>query len=111
MRWLAAAVVFAVLVGMASVAVNDAPAGQAGYFSVSSADTITATSSIGFISIEAVSGAVGVRVLGEPSVSASDSLIVLQDDILNLDYYTAGKRVVSFALYPGGGATARGYYW
>lgn len=86
-------------------------AAQVMYFTTSDSLSVRPGGPIGFITIEAVSGAVGVKVWGPRYTAGEDSLIILSGDVLNIDLYKAGTFTNVFTVYPAGGATARGYYW
>lgn len=109
-------VLMALLVAAASFAgwalsPNDTEAADALYGSSASADTVWCSPFAGFVSVEAVSGAVGLRVFGGHFSATTDSLIIQSGDILNIDLYSANRFFAAFAVYPGAGATARYVYW
>jgi len=107
----ASAVIVLLAVMMSPQQLKDVDAGLVGYFSVSSADTVVASDTWGFASIEAVSGDVGLRVLGDKYDATDDSIVIQSGEILNLDLYQSGQTARAIAIYPGAGATARGLYW
>ena len=112
MRYVIAALLVAAVAGVYGTSVSTSvDAALVGYFSKTSTDTVAADAAFGFLSLEAVGGNVGLKVFGYRFESGDDSLIVQSGDVINIDLYTAGTQATSFAVYPAGGATARGYYW
>ena len=112
MRYVIAALLVAALAGVYGTSVStSADAALVETFSSTSTDTINAGAAFGYLDVGASGGNVGLKVFGYRFESGDDSLIVQSGDVINIDLYTAGTQATSFAVYPAGGATARGYYW
>lgn len=77
-------------------------------FTSTSAETLSFSAPVGFITVEAVTDSVYFRVLGSylTETSANGRIGVAAGDAYQWDGYSAGRRALNVGVYPTSGATA-----
>ena len=92
-----------------------APAAAVVPFSFAATDTLMVPEGFGGISLEAVGGNVGLRLLGGTFAAAGDSIPLASGEWFATDVYSRfriGRGLISgIAVYVSAGASVRGVYW